>query len=67
MDQMAVWDKDLTEHLPSGEGKRVIVWFHNESVFYAHDQQKKEWYHKDTSAKPCAKGEGAVEAGNYFS
>ena len=58
MNWMATWDKDLKEHLPSGEGKRVIVWFHDESVFYAHDCQKKGWYHKDASAKPYAKGEG---------
>ena len=59
MDQMAVWDKDLKEHLLSGERKRVIAWFYDESVFYAHDRRKKGWYHKDTSAKPYAKGEGA--------
>ena len=59
MNRMAVWDKDMKEHLPSGEGKRVIAWFHDESVFYAHDRQKKGWYHKDASAKPYAKGEGA--------
>ena len=55
---MATWDKDLKEHLPSGEGRRVVVWFHDESVFYAHDRWKKGWYHKDASAKPYAKGEG---------
>ena len=58
-DRMASWDKDLTEHLPTGGGKRVIAWFHDESVFYAHDRRKKGWYHKDASAKPYAKGEGA--------
>ena len=59
MDCMVVWDKDLKEHLPSREGKRVIAWFHNESVFYAHDRRKKGWYHKDASVKPYTKGEGA--------
>ena len=59
MGRMATWDKDLKENLPSGEGKRVIAWFHDESVFYAHDRRKKGWYHKDASAKPYAKGEGA--------
>ena len=58
MDHMATWDKDLNEYLPSGEGKRVIAWIHDESVFYAHDHRKKGWYHKDASAKPYAKGEG---------
>jgi hypothetical protein len=56
---MATWDKDHNEYLPTGAGKRVIAWFHDESVFYAHDRRKKGWYHKDGSAKPYAKGEGA--------
>jgi hypothetical protein len=56
---MASWDKDLKEHLPLADQKRVVVWFHNESIFYAHDRRKKGWYHKDTSAKPYTKGEGA--------
>jgi hypothetical protein len=59
MDHMVVWDKDLKEHLPSAARRRVIAWFHDESVFYAHDQWKKGWHHKDASAKPYAKGEGA--------
>jgi hypothetical protein len=59
MMRMAVWDKDLKEHLPSGKEKRIIAWFHDESVFYAHDRRKTGWYHKDASAKPYAKGEGA--------
>ena len=58
MPRMAVWDKDLTCHLPSIPEKQVIAWFHDESVFYAHDRRKKGWYHKDASAKPYAKGEG---------
>ena len=59
MNQMATWDKELNEYLPSDGGKRIIAWFHDESVFYAHDRRKKGWYHKDSSAKPYAKGEGA--------
>jgi hypothetical protein len=39
--------------------KRVIVWFHDESIFYAHDRRKKGWFHKDAGAKPYAKGKGA--------
>jgi len=57
--RMAVWDKDLQEHLPTGGEKRAISWFHNKSVFYAHNQQKKGWHHKDAGAKPYMKGEGA--------
>ena len=59
LQRMAVWDKDLKEHLPSGVGKRVVAWFHDESIFYANDRRKKGWFHKDAGAKPYAKGEGA--------
>jgi hypothetical protein len=38
MDRMATWDKELNEYLPSGDEKRIIAWFHDESVFYAHDR-----------------------------
>ncbi|KAF8156091.1 hypothetical protein B0H34DRAFT_676160 [Crassisporium funariophilum] len=55
---MATWDKDLKETLPPG--RRVIAWFRDESVFYAHNQRKKGWYHKDASTRPYAKGEGAL-------
>lgn len=59
-DRMATWDRELKEYPPtSREGRRVIVWFHDESIFYANDRRKKGWYHKDASAKPYAKGEGA--------
>ena len=56
MDRMTTWDKDLKEHLPPG-GNRVIVWFHDESVFYAHDHRKRV----GTTKMPVlnyAKGEG---------
>ena len=41
-------------------GPRIITWFHDELIFYAHDRRKKGWYHKDTPAKPYKKGEGAL-------
>jgi len=56
---MARWDENLTEIAPPGSGRRVVTWFHDESVFYAHDRRRKSWYHKDAPAKPYAKGEGA--------
>jgi hypothetical protein len=40
-------------------GQRVLIWYHDESIFYAHDQQRKSWYHKDCDAVPYRKGEGA--------
>ena len=58
--QMQNWMKDnLTACEPSTPGRRVCAWFHDETIFYAHDRRRKTWYHKDASATPYAKGEGA--------
>ncbi|PPQ68183.1 hypothetical protein CVT24_005070, partial [Panaeolus cyanescens] len=43
---------------PRPEGKEVVAWFHDETIFYAHDRRRKSWYPKDGPAKPYAKGEG---------
>ncbi|RDB25331.1 hypothetical protein Hypma_007565 [Hypsizygus marmoreus] len=51
--------ENLPEFGPMLPGRIVIVWFHDESIFYAHDRRKKAWYHKDAPAKPYVKGEGA--------
>ena len=56
---MASWDEKLVESVLSGSGRRVITWFHDESIFYVHDRRKKGWYHKDATAKPYTKGEGS--------
>ena len=39
--------------------QRVIVWFYNESTFYAHDRRKKRWVHFSEKAVLRKKGEGA--------
>lgn len=39
-------------------GCEVVPWFHDETIFYAHDCRKKGWYHKNVPAKLYAKGEG---------
>lgn len=49
----------LPEFGPKMPGLRVIAWFHDESIFYAHDRRKQGWFHKDAAAKPYRKGEGA--------
>ncbi|KAJ7146839.1 hypothetical protein C8R44DRAFT_598842 [Mycena epipterygia] len=37
--RMRHWDKDgLPEYGPHPEGRRIIVWNHDESTFYAHDR-----------------------------
>lgn len=41
------------------DGKTIILWYHDESIFYANDRRRKSWYHKDAPAKPYTKGEGA--------
>lgn len=59
-ERMAMWDAKLVESAPQDSlNKRIITWFHNESVFYAHNWRKKGWYHKDATAKLYAKGKGA--------
>ncbi|KAF5369637.1 hypothetical protein D9615_010264 [Tricholomella constricta] len=39
--------------------RRIVVWFHDESTFYANDRRRQRWVHKDENAVPRAKGEGA--------
>jgi hypothetical protein len=50
--------ESLPEFGPRLPGRRVIAWFHDESIFYAHDRRRRVWHHKDAPAKPYAKGEG---------
>ncbi|KAJ7488668.1 hypothetical protein B0H11DRAFT_1720366, partial [Mycena galericulata] len=62
--RMRVFDKDgnnITADVEEvvASRKRVIIWYHDESIFYAHDRHRKSWRHKDTSIKPRKKGEGA--------
>lgn len=39
--------------------QQLVVWFHDESIFYANDRRKKRWVHKSEKAVLCVKGEGA--------
>ena len=48
---------DHTSAMP--EGVCIVTWFHNESTFYANDHHKVYWVHKEETAKPMPKGEGA--------
>ncbi|QRV82910.1 DDE family endonuclease [Ceratobasidium sp. AG-Ba] len=60
--QMQSWDADGKEVAPElEEGERlVVVWFHDKSTFYAHDQQTTQWVHKDKTAGIYKKGEGIL-------
>ncbi|KAG0700911.1 hypothetical protein DFH29DRAFT_876281 [Suillus ampliporus] len=59
---MQVWKhgdvlvEDVTSQSP---GRRVVVWFHDESTFYANDRRKLIWEHKLKGAVPQPKGEGS--------
>ena len=39
-------------------GKLTVVWFHDETIFYTHNQQQRMWFHKDVPAHPQPKGDG---------
>ncbi|KIK82067.1 hypothetical protein PAXRUDRAFT_154615 [Paxillus rubicundulus Ve08.2h10] len=41
------------------EGRKVVVWFHDESMFYVNDHRKLHWVHCFEEAVPQPKGEGA--------
>ncbi|KAJ6536875.1 hypothetical protein B0H19DRAFT_962801 [Mycena capillaripes] len=61
--RMKVFDKDgkdITAEVEAmvASGKRVVIWYHDESIFYAHDRHRKSWRHKEASIKPRKKGEG---------
>ncbi|KAF7327064.1 hypothetical protein MKEN_00281700 [Mycena kentingensis (nom. inval.)] len=38
--------------------RAVVVWYHDESIFYAHDRQRRTWQLRNGSAKPYQKGDG---------
>ncbi|QRV89382.1 DDE superfamily endonuclease [Ceratobasidium sp. AG-Ba] len=50
--------QELSPVLNPGE-REVMVWFHDESIFYANDRRLARWVHRLERAKPYAKGEGA--------
>jgi hypothetical protein len=57
----------ITPTLPAGV-RRTVIWYHDESIFYAHDRRRKTWYHKDANATPYKKGDGtSYMVGDYFS
>lgn len=38
--------------------QRVVIWYHDESTFYAHDRRIVRWVHESEDPVPRAKGEG---------
>ena len=61
---LRTWTPDGTaEDVPGGTphtgNQKTVVWFHDESTFYANDRRKRRWVHKAETPVPRAKGEGA--------
>jgi hypothetical protein len=46
------------ETVVDADVRRTVIWWHDESTFYAHDRRRIRWVHKSETAKPYAKGEG---------
>ncbi len=55
---MQKWDEDVTSDTAPHPICHTVVWYHDESVFYAHDRQSIQWVHDTETEKPYAKGEG---------
>ncbi|KAH7922696.1 hypothetical protein BV22DRAFT_1016841 [Leucogyrophana mollusca] len=59
--RMRIWEHNNVniEEIRSHTTRRVVVWFHDESTFYANDRRKLRWVHIAEGAVPQPKGEGA--------
>ncbi len=58
---MRIWNDgvaELTDSLQEGHCP-IVVWYHDESTFYAHNRRMVYWVHTSEKAVPRAKGEGA--------
>jgi len=64
--RLRVWldgDKDKPGNIDqpacvSSSGRRTVFWYHDESVFYAHDRRQRRWVPVTENAVPRPKGEG---------
>ncbi|KAJ7234033.1 hypothetical protein B0H12DRAFT_1239178 [Mycena haematopus] len=48
---------EMVQELPRNQV--IVVWFHDESTFYAHDRRLTRWVHHTEKPEPRKKGEGA--------
>ncbi|KAF9461006.1 hypothetical protein BDZ94DRAFT_1374217 [Collybia nuda] len=58
-DRTRSWTAEGIAQQDQINGHPLVIWFHDESTFYAHDHRRKKWIHKSQKAVPYAKGEGA--------
>ncbi len=56
---MHKWSKENIQEEGPLLGCQVIVWWHDESIFYANDRRQNYWIHKDVEAKLHPKSKGA--------
>jgi len=63
------WTSKDGEQVDPPEGTRwLVVWYHDESTFYAHNRRCKRWVHRNEKAKPYTKGEGhSLMVADFFS
>ena len=60
--KMRKWTADGIEDPNTTTGpdfRHTVVWYHNESIFYANDRRMVQWVPENETAVPRAKGEGA--------
>jgi hypothetical protein len=51
------WPHDIDDG-PQPFHDHTMVWYHDESTFYANDRRNVGWVHKDAKAVPYTKGDG---------
>ena len=59
--QIIYSSKDGPPIMPPIGIHQVVVWYHDESTFYAHDRRRKRWVHQLETARPYKKGKGPLE------
>lgn len=55
---MRRWIEDIEWGVPPEVKHVTVIWFHNESTYYAHDCCQNTWVSPDSSPTPRTKGEG---------
>ncbi|KAF9504090.1 hypothetical protein BS47DRAFT_1374421 [Hydnum rufescens UP504] len=58
------WNNDGEEEVSASVSTgnlplHTTIWYHDKSIFYAHDRWRLHWVHNSETPKPYAKGEGA--------
>src|SRR5260221_4472556 len=60
--KMRIWTEggiDNTNAATTSNIRHTVVWYHDESVFYANDRRTNRWVGRDETAVPQPRGEGA--------